>query len=416
MKAYILTVGDELLIGQVIDSNSAWMSGQLNLFGMNVEENLSVADTKEGIVSGLERALEKADLVLMTGGLGPTKDDITKKTLAEFMGAGMRFDQPTYDRILKLFERWGRSTTEAHRQQCFMPDNAQLLFNKMGTAPGMWFEYKGKIVVSMPGVPYEMKYLMEYEVLPRVKERFLTDVIQHRTILTVGEGESRIARRIESVEANLPAHIKLAFLPGMGQVRLRLTGRGNDENTLKEELNKEVAAIEELIPELIFGYGIETLEQVVGRMLKAEGLTVATAESCTGGHLAHRITSVPGSSAYFQGSVIAYANDVKMKLLGVSETTLRAHGAVSESTVIEMVEGACKALGTDLAMATSGIAGPGGGTPEKPVGTIWMAAGRPGQINTLKLSLGKDRVRNIHYTSTQTLNLLRKFLLEQVAV
>ncbi|MEO1514513.1 MAG: competence/damage-inducible protein A [Bacteroidota bacterium] len=413
MNAYILTIGDELLIGQVIDSNAAWMAQQLNLAGLAVVESLSVADTTEGITEGLVRALEKADLVLMTGGLGPTKDDITKKTLADFFGVGMVFDQASYDRILRLFERWGRSTTEAHRLQCFMPENAELLENKMGTAPGMWFERDGKVVVSMPGVPYEMKYIVEHGVLPRAKERFVPEALIHRTIRTVGEGESRIARRIESIEKGLPDHIKLAFLPSLGQVRLRLSGRGGDEAVLSRELDKQVAAIQAAIPELIFGYDNETLEEVIGRMLTERQWMMATAESCTGGYVAHRITSIPGSSRYYQGSAIVYANELKVSMLGVSEASLMEHGAVSEAVVRQMVEGACQALKTDVAIATSGIAGPGGGTAEKPVGTIWLAAGRPGQVISRKLSLGKDRLRNIEYTSTQALNLLRTFLLEE---
>ncbi|MCB0640728.1 MAG: CinA family nicotinamide mononucleotide deamidase-related protein, partial [Phaeodactylibacter sp.] len=359
MRVNILTVGDELLIGQVIDTNSAWMAQQLNLQGLHVGEKLTVSDQLEPIKSGIRRAFESADIVLMTGGLGPTKDDVTKKALAEFYKVGFVFSQETFDRIVRMFERWGRSHTEAHRAQCLMPQNARLLPNKMGTAPGMWFEEDGKVLVSMPGVPFEMQYLMEYEVLPELKKRFPRQPIVHRTVLTVGEGESRIAERLQAIEDGLPENISLSYLPSLGAVRLRLTGTGPDEAALTEAVEQQLAQIRQSIPELIFGYETEELEAKIGELLQEKGWTLATAESCTGGYLAHRITSIAGSSAYFMGSVIAYSNAVKMQVLQVKEATLEAHGAVSEQTVVEMVAGALDCLKTDLAVAVSGIAGPG---------------------------------------------------------
>lgn len=413
MKIAILTVGDELLIGQVIDTNSAWMARQLNYNGMQVVKGITVSDTLEAIQQGLTEALAVADVVLMTGGLGPTKDDVTKKALAEFFGQGFRFDQPTYDRILKLFERWGRSSTPAHRQQCYMPEGADLLFNKMGTAPGMWFEEAGKVVVSMPGVPYEMQYLMENKVMPRLKETFPIQPIVHRTILTVGEGESRIAALIEDLEDHLPENVKLAFLPGLGQVRLRLTATGADEATLNILVDAKKKEIEERIRQFIYGYEEDKLERVIGQMLSERGLTLSTAESCTGGYLAHQITSVSGSSKYFMGSIIAYSNEVKMRQLGVREETLEQHGAVSEQTVVEMVKGVVKLLGTDIGIAVSGVAGPTGGTPEKPVGTVWLAVGSAEVVKTQVLHIGKDRIKNIQYSAVKALDLIRVFLLEQ---
>lgn len=410
MKVHLITVGDEILIGQVVDTNSAWMAQQLNLIGAQVIQIDSVSDDHQAIQDALRRATQSADLVLMTGGLGPTKDDITKKAIADFMGVEMVFHQPTYDRILRIFERLGRSTTPAHKAQCFMPSNAVLLTNKMGSAPGMWFELEDAILVSMPGVPYEMKYLMEHEVLPKLKNHFKLRPIFHRTILTVGEGESRLAARIEDIEDSLPAHIKLAFLPGLGMVRLRLSGSAENENKLKSELDGYVKQIEQRIPELIFGYEKESLEAVVGKHLIAKNLTLATAESCTGGYLAHQITSIPGSSAYFMGSIIAYSNEVKMQQLGVQADTLEQYGAVSEQTVREMVAGALQALKTDLAIAVSGIAGPGGGTPDKPVGTVWLAIGNSEKTITNKLQLGKDRLKNIEYSAGQALNMIRMFV------
>lgn len=413
MKIAIITVGDELLIGQVVDTNSAWMARQLNYHGMQVVKGFTVSDTHKAITQGLAEALAVADVVLMTGGLGPTKDDITKKALADFFGQGLRFDQPTYDRILKLFERWGRSSTPAHREQCYMPEGADLLFNKMGTAPGMWIEEGGKVVVSMPGVPYEMQYLMEHKVIPRLKQTFPLQPIVHRTILTVGEGESRIAALIEDLESSLPENVKLAFLPGLGQVRLRLTATGGDEASLNILVDTKKKEIEGRIQQFIYGYEEDKLEQVIGKMLEERGLTLSTAESCTGGYLAHKITSVSGSSKYFIGSIIAYSNEVKMRQLGVQPETLEQHGAVSEKTVIEMVKGAIKLLETDIAIAVSGVAGPTGGTPEKPVGTVWLAVGNAEVVKTQVLHIGKDRIKNIQYSAVKALDLIRVFLLEQ---
>lgn len=413
MNVSIITIGDEILIGQTIDTNSAWMGQQLNAIGAHVIDTLSIGDELPAIVQSLDNKLQSADVVLMTGGLGPTKDDVTKKAICEFFGVDMVFHQPTYDRILKLFEKWGRSSTEAHRLQCYMPANAELLYNKMGTAPGMWFEKDGKVLVSMPGVPYEMKYLMEHRVIPKLIETFPGQPIVHRTIQTVGEGESRIAARLEDIESNLPDHIKLAFLPNLGKVRLRLTGKGPDKTALEKELDEKVRQIEARIPELIFGYGELKLEKAIGQMLKERGLSLATAESCTGGYIAHMITSVAGSSDYFQGSVIAYSNEVKRNQLKVKEATLEQFGAVSEQTVREMVGGALEILKTDLAVSISGIAGPGGGSEEKPVGTVWMAVGNKERVKTRLIHAGKDRIKNIEYSSVHALNLIRDFLLEE---
>ncbi len=411
MKVHIITIGDEILIGQIVDTNSAWMARQLNLIGAEITWITTASDEDDAIKYALKNALADADVVLMTGGLGPTKDDITKKSIAEFFNVDMVFHQETYDRILRLFERWGRSTTPAHHEQCYMPANATILKNKMGTAPGMWFEYEQQVVVSMPGVPMEMKYLMEFEVIPLLKKRFPGKPIGHRTILTVGEGESRIATQLEDIESALPSSLKLAFLPGLGQVRLRLTGRHPDVAQMNRELDEYSDKIKARLHEFVFGEETEKLEEVVGRILRERNLTLATAESCTGGFLAHRITSVPGSSSYFLGSTVAYSNAVKQKQLGVKIETLEQYGAVSEETVIEMVQGALQLFESDIAIAISGIAGPDGGTPEKPVGTIWLAIGNQDKTETLKLQLTKNRMRNIEYTAVQGLNLIRLFAL-----
>ena len=414
MKVHILTIGDEILIGQIIDTNSAWMGQQLNFQGAEVIEITTLSDTRESILEGLKKAEKNADVVLITGGLGPTKDDITKKVLAEYFGTGMVFHEETWERIARMFEKWGRTTTDAHKNQCFMPQNAEILLNKMGTAPGMWFEENGKVYVSMPGVPYEMKYLMEQEVLPRLKENFPAEPISHRTILTIGEGESRIARRIEKFEESLPENIKLAFLPGMGAVRLRLTGRGGDAADLETLLDAKKAELETLIPELIFGYGTETLEEKIGVLLKERNLTFATAESCTGGHIAHKLTTIPGSSAYFLGGIVSYSNEMKMRQLDVQASTLEANGAVSEPVVEEMAKGVIANIGADISLSISGIMGPGGGSEEKPVGTVWMAVADKDRVVTEKLTIGKNRITNIQYASVKGLDLVRRFLLGYV--
>ncbi len=414
MTAHILTIGDEILIGQIIDSNSAWMAEQLNLQGIRVTKIISISDTAEAIIKALDASFAETDLILITGGLGPTKDDITKKTLAQYYGTGMSFHEPSFERLSGMFARWGRATTAAHREQCFMPDNAVILTNKTGTAPGMWFDNEGKIAVSMPGVPYEMKYLMEHEVLPLIAKTFPGKPITHRTILTIGEGESRIAHRIQDIEEGLPEHIKLAYLPNLGQVRLRLSATGDNLAVLKEELEAQVALIRGQIPEFVFGYEKDTIENVVGQLLLKNRKSIATAESCTGGLVAHRITSIPGSSAYFEGSVVAYSYALKEKLLNVSPEILSTYGAVSEETVRAMLKGLLEKLGTDIGIAISGIAGPGGGTPEKPVGTIWIAVGNKNKTDTLKLQLGKSRSNNIKYTATKAMDMVRRFLLENV--
>ncbi|HMQ90231.1 MAG TPA: competence/damage-inducible protein A [Flavilitoribacter sp.] len=410
MNVHIITVGDEILIGQVVDTNSAWMGQRLNLIGASIERIISIGDDHDTIVSTIQSSLREADAVLMTGGLGPTKDDITKKAIAGYFGVKMTFDQGTLERVEKVLARFNRPMTEQLKEQCYVPENAVLLHNKMGTAPGMWFEQDGAVLVSMPGVPYEMQYLMENEVLPRLKGRLNGKPIAHRTVLTSGEGESFIAARIEKFEADLPANVKLAYLPSLGQVRLRLTGRDADEERLNRLLDDLQAQLVALIPDLVFGFGSNTLEAAVGELLLDRGLSLATAESCTGGYVAHLITSIPGSSRYFKGSVVAYANEVKQMRLGVKPATLAAYGAVSEETVREMAEGALDAIGVDVAVSISGIAGPDGGTPEKPVGTIWMAVADKKRTEAVKILAGRDRARNIDYAAVRALDFLRRFL------
>jgi nicotinamide-nucleotide amidase len=410
MQVSILTVGDEILIGQIVDTNSAWMGQQLNLAGAAVRRILSVGDDLAAIRKGLDQTLEAADIVLMTGGLGPTKDDITKKALAEYMGVELVFHEPTFERIVRIFEKFNRKVTDAHRQQGFLPANAEVLPNKMGTAPGMWMEWKGKVIISMPGVPFEMKYLMEHEVLPRLKTRFPGKPIAHRTILTAGEGESIIAETLSDWEDHLPQNLKLAYLPSLGQVRLRITGTSEDEQALNATLDQKATELRTILGNIVYGMGSDQLEAAIGRMLVNRKLKLATAESCTGGYIAHLLTSIPGASSYFVGSVLAYSNEVKSSLLEVSPETLDQYGAVSEQTVVEMARGALRKLPADLVIAISGIAGPGGGTPEKPVGTVWMAIGNASNIRSCQIHTGKDRLKNIQFSAVHALNQLRLFI------
>lgn len=414
MKAKIITVGDELLIGQVIDTNSAWIGEHLNLLGVKIVEIQSIQDDHTAIIEALDASTAgQVDLILMTGGLGPTKDDITKKAIADFLNDEMVFHDETYQRILRLFERLKRTPTPDHKDQCYMPKQATILKNKMGTAPGMWFEHRGTIIVSMPGVPYEMKYLIEHEVIPRISPKLGGQHIIHETIRTVGEGESRIAASIEDIEELFPKGLTIAYLPSLGQVRLRLTATGTDKESLEENIAKFKKQIVDRLGALVFGYGKETLEENLGKMAIEKGLTIGTAESCTGGMIAQKIASIPGASAYFNGSIIAYSNDVKKNILSVSKDTLHDHGAVSEQTVKEMVVGAIESVHCNVAVAVSGVAGPGGGTTDKPVGTIWLACGNKTDIRTVKLELSKNRQQNIEYSTTVAMNMLRKFLMRQ---
>ena len=410
MQAEIITIGDELLIGQVIDTNSAWMAGELNLTGIRVHQITSISDNREHILQTLKEASERAEIILITGGLGPTKDDITKQTLCEYFGSKLVFSQEAYDNVSRIFSLRNYPVTELNRLQAMVPENCSILNNENGTAPGMWFEKNGKIFVSMPGVPFEMKTMLTNQVLPRLTGQSNL-VILHRTLLTEGVGESFLATRIETWEDSLPSCIKLAYLPQPGIVRLRLTATGTDRNMLREAIAKAEADLQPLAGEYLWGYDNDSFPELIGRLLRDKKLSLSTAESCTGGTIARMITSVSGSSDYFKGSVVAYSNQIKERLLGVRHETLLEQGAVSEQTVIEMAEGARKYLDTDFAVSVSGIAGPNGGTSEKPVGTVWIAVASPGKTITGKFLFGEHRGRNIQRAATSALSMLRKELL-----
>ena len=410
MKAIIITVGDEILIGQVIDTNSAWLGQRMNEIGVDVIEKIAVGDDHSQIIESISNAFSKADLILMTGGLGPTKDDITKHAIAEYFNVGLTFSQQTYDRMVKMFERFNRPVTQSLKDQCYLPSNATLLKNKMGTAPGMLIEKDNKILVSMPGVPYEMQSIVSDELLPTLKEKIADVFILHSTIMTAGEGETVLADKILPKLTDLPDYIKLAYLPSLGSVRLRLTGKHNDEQKLQSALNNYTKIIVDELGELVYGFNDETLESHLLKICKEKNITVSTAESCTGGYLAHKLTSVPGSSVYFAGSIVSYANEIKTNVLKVKQETLDNFGAVSEETVVEMLNGLLEITKTTVGVSISGIAGPDGGTEEKPVGTIWMAIGNKETYQTFKLNSTKDRLKNIEYATTVAMNKLRHFI------
>jgi nicotinamide-nucleotide amidase len=414
VNASIITIGDELLIGQTIDTNSAWMAQELNKAGVWVKRRVAVGDVWDDIWNALDEESKDCDIILITGGLGPTADDITKPLLCKYFGGKLIVNDDVLEHVKYLFAKVYRRPgpmLERNLKQAEVPDVCTVLHNARGTAPGMWFEKDGKIFVSMPGVPHEMKGLMINEVLPRIPKYFKLPVIIHRTAFTMGTGESMIAENIKDFETGLPEHIRLAYLPGYGMVKLRLTAKGDDKEKLEKELDEKFAELKELVSEWLVSDEDENLAMVVQKILKEKNKTIGTAESCTGGYIAHLITSNSGSSVGFKGSIVSYANVVKERVLGVTDKTLRSVGAVSEETVIQMVKGAIEKLQVDFVVATSGIMGPDGGSEEKPVGTVWIAAGNKDKIETAKLAFRFDRARNIEMTAHAALNFLRKFIL-----
>lgn len=414
VNASIITIGDELLIGQTIDTNSAWIGQELNKIGVWLKRRVAVGDVWDDIWNALDAESKESDIIIITGGLGPTADDITKPLLCKYFGGKLIVNEEVLAHVKYLFDKVYRRPgpmLESNLKQAEVPDVCTVLHNARGTAPGMWFEKDGKIYVSLPGVPHEMKGLMINEVLPRIPKYFDLPFIIHRTAFTMGTGESMIAEKIKDFEANLPEHIKLAYLPGYGMVKLRLTAKGDDKEKMEKELDERFSVLKELVNEWLVSDEDENLAMVVQKILKAKNKTIGTAESCTGGYIAHLITSNAGSSIGFKGSIISYANDVKERVLGVTDKTLRTVGAVSEETVRQMVKGAIEKLQVDFVVATSGIMGPDGGTDEKPVGTVWIAVGNKEKIEAIKLAFRFDRERNIEMTSHTALNLLRKFIL-----
>ncbi len=414
MQAEIITIGDEILIGQVIDTNSAFLAKKLNEEGILVNQITSISDKRDHIFEALNQARDRADLIIMTGGLGPTRDDITKRTLCEYFDDDFVTDKRVLNAVKRYFESKGKQLLDVNRDQALVLKKARVAVNKLGTAPGQWIQDNDKVFISLPGVPYEMKSLMNDYFLPWIEEYFDTSFVYNKTVLTQGVGESRLMGIINKWEDSLSLdEIKLAYLPSPGKVRLRLSAVGDDEHFLKSKIDKKVRELEQLLGDIIYGYDEDTIEQVLGQLLVENKLSISTAESCTGGTIAQMLTSVPGSSRYFKGSIIAYDNLVKQELLGVKESTLTQYGAVSEQTVVEMALGVKQKLNTDFGVATSGIAGPDGGTEEKPVGTVWIAIAGKENIVSRKFLFGNDRGRNISKTALEALNRVRKEILKQ---
>ncbi len=411
--AAIITIGDELLIGQVTDTNSGWIAQRLNELGIDVLRRVAVGDEKDAIVNALNSELVDASVVIITGGLGPTADDITKPLLNEYFGGKMVTDDAVLAHLKELFSRRNRPFLERNMKQAEVPDVCTVLFNKMGTAPGMWFERDGKVIVSLPGVPFEMMHIMQVEVLPRLKQRFAGEYIVHRSVITAGEGESFIAERISDIEAGLPAHIRLAYLPGAGVVRLRLTGRGGDESTLVKDLEHYQREFAARLANVVIATEDIPLEQILGRWFTASNATLGFAESCTGGYVAHHITQVKGSSEYFKGSIVCYSNEIKEKILGVKKETIEQYGAVSEETVTEMAKAAIHVLDVDYSYAVTGIMSEGGESDRLEIGTVWMAVADKEHAVAKKFWFPYDRVRNKEMAVSMGMLMIWKFINRQ---
>jgi nicotinamide-nucleotide amidase len=406
----IVTIGDEILIGQIVDTNSAWMARELNKDGFRVHQITTVSDDETHILKAVDGAFSRADIILMTGGLGPTKDDITKQTLCKYFNTHLIHNQEVVDNIKEVFAHRGNVLNPLTLGQAMVPASATIIQNKRGSAPVTWFDKKGKVLVSMPGVPFEMEWVMSNEVLPRLRSRFNTPTLMHKTVLVVGISESGLAMKLTDWENELHECLKLAYLPSPGLVKLRLSGFLPDKNELENIIEAELVKLREILENSILAEEDAPVEEVIGKLLKEKGLWIATAESCTGGNLAKQITNVSGSSAYFKGSVVAYQNEVKVQELGVSTDTLRDFGAVSQETVEEMAEGIRKKLNTDIGVGISGIAGPTGATEGKPVGTVWISVCTQDKSITRRFQFGTSRKRNVELATLNAFAMIKECL------
>ena len=412
-QASIITIGDELLIGQVIDTNSAWMAQELNKAGIRVVRRVAVGDVWNEIWTALDEEQKYADIILITGGLGPTADDITKPLLCKYFGGKMIIHEQTRQNVIDIFTKLNRPIIDRNLKQAEVPDVCTVLLNKRGTAPGMLFNKAGKVFISLPGVPHEMKGLMTDDVIPMLLKQFQFPTIIHKTLLTAGVGESFLAELIKDFEEILPAHIKLAYLPNYGMVRLRLSATGFKKDETEIQIQDYFEKLKVLVKDYLVTDEDEPMQNVVGKLLKSKNKTMCTAESCSGGYIAHLLTSIPGSSKFYDGSIVSYSYQAKEDLLQVDKNLLESKGAVSEEVVIQMAKGALKNIKSDYVIAVSGIMGPDGGMPDKPVGTVWIAVGTNDKIETQKLYFRFDRTRNIQLTAVNALNLLRKFILAE---
>ena len=411
-QASIITIGDELLIGQVIDTNSAWMAQELNKAGIRVARRVAVGDVWDEIWTALDEEQKHADIILITGGLGPTADDITKPLLCKYFAGNMVVDQAAKKNVLDIFTKLNRPIIDRNLKQAEVPDVCTVLQNKRGTAPGMLFKKEGKVFISLPGVPHEMKGLMTDDVIPLLIQQFQFPTIIHKTLLTAAVGESFLAELIQDFEEALPKHIKLAYLPNYGMVRLRLTTTGFKAVETEKEIDQLFETLKSLVADYLVTDTDEPIENVIGKLLTAKGKTLCTAESCTGGYISHLLTTIAGSSKFYDGSVVSYSYQAKEDLLQVDKETLETKGAVSEEVVLQMAKGALQNIKSDYVIAVSGIMGPGGGTTDKPAGTVWIAVGNKENLQAQKLFFRFDRMRNIQLTATNALNLLRKFIID----
>lgn len=416
MKAEIITIGDEILIGQIVDTNSQWMGVALNKIGVSVSQITSIQDDTTHILKAFKQAAENADIVLVTGGLGPTKDDITKHAFARFFEDKLVLDEAVVTHVKSMFAKRGIPFTDLNRDQGLVPSKSTVLHNALGTAPGMWVEDKGAVFVSMPGVPYEMKALMTEQVLPRLQKKFTLPHIQHTTLMTYGMGESSLSKKIESWENNLPSYIRLAYLPSPGVVKLRLSGKGFDKEKLANDMAAEVRGLEKIIPELIVGFDREeTIQVVVSKLFKEAQATLSLAESCSGGFIAQLFTAIPGASNFFKGAVVAYTEAVKKQELGVSQKTLDQNTVVSKEVAVEMALGAQLKFNSDYAIATTGNAGPSAGHTDKPVGVVCIAIATPKGVFAEEFNFGSPREKVIQRCANKALELLRKEIIKNYA-
>lgn len=410
IAASIITIGDELLIGQTIDTNSAWIAQKLNQQGIDLRRRVAVGDEWQPIINALDDELNDAQLVIITGGLGPTADDITKPLLLHYFGGAMRTDARVLEHVKGIFAKRNRPMLERNLKQAEVPDTCTVLFNRLGTAPGMWFERDSKIVISLPGVPFEMVAIMEDEVLPRLLDKFESDAIIHHTIVTVGEGESFIAEKIKLIEESLPTHIKLAYLPGAGMVKLRLTGKGPNEAALNESIIGYKNSIAEILKDIVIAMSDMPLESVLFEQFMLKGKSLGLAESCTGGYIAHHLTQVPGSSAYFKGGIVCYQTSIKENVLGVSPETIMVNGEVSEATAIELAKGAMEVLNVDCALSVTGLLGPEAAEDRVPVGTVWMAVASKDVVVSRKFVFHYDRIRNKEMAVSMGMLMIYKYI------
>ena len=410
MKATIVTIGDEILIGQIVDTNSAFIAKSLDKIGVEISEMISISDNKEHILATFEKLQNAVDLVIVTGGLGPTKDDVTKKTFCDYFEDELVVDQSVLAHVTQMIEGiYKRTITQMNKDQALVPSMCTVLHNRVGTAPGMWMKKENTVFISLPGVPYEVRYLVENEIVPKVVREYNRPYIIHKTILTYGQGESMVAERIENWEDSLPVFLKLAYLPSPGKVRLRLSARGTNKEVLENALEQYVKSLDAIIHDIIVGFEEdETIEFQVGKMLKQQQKTLATAESCTGGKIAAVLTSIPGASEYFKGSVVSYATEAKIAVLGVSESMIKEFSVVSEAVVSAMASRTRQIMNTDYAIATSGNAGPTKGDDNAEIGTVFIALATPDDVIVEKYNFGQPRDKVIDSAVIKSLELLKR--------